>query len=595
MNRLAHECSPYLLLHKDQPVDWYPWGQEALEKARREDKPIFLSIGYLACHWCHVMARESFDDPEIAGFLNEHFVPVKVDREERPDVDHTYMSAVILLTGNGGWPLSVFLTPEGLPFWGGTYFPKKRRYGMPSFPEVLEAIHRGWREKRDSIKRESQAIFSHLMKQREAIRKRERRTITPKTLHRAFANIELEYDGLHGGWHGGPKFPQPMVLEFLLTYHRETGEERALAMTTQTLKAMARGGMYDQLGGGFHRYSVDSQWMVPHFEKMLYDNALLARVYLLAFQATGENFFREVGEETLQYVKEELAHPQGGFFSSQGAESRGKEGAYYLWSREELEKTLGRDFKRFMDVYGIHPFPGAKEGILFLKGESILRKDVEPLRKRLLAERQKREAPPIDDKVLTSWNGLMISSLSLAGRVLGDEWLELAEKCARFVLTRMISQDGELLHQWREGASGIQGFLSDYAHFCQGLLDLYQTTGEISWLLEAKRLMGTAMEPFQDPSWGFFDTSVHHEPLIMRPKEVQDNAIPCGNSMAARVMARLHEKTKEPDYKGAASCMLEPMGEMAAQYPLGFAHWLVTMADLLQGRNKKLRANQNTG
>ncbi len=412
-NRLANETSPYLLQHADNPVDWYPWGEEALQKAEDEDKPIFLSIGYSACHWCHVMAHESFEDEEVAEILNRHFVSIKVDREERPDLDRIYMSAVQAMTGRGGWPMSVFLTPEGQPFYGGTYFPPQPRHGMPSFADVLLAVADGWRNRRRELVASGQALVAAIERQSAVREDVKREDVKRETLESALENLWRRFDRSHGGWGEGPKFPQPMALEFLLRYHHTTGDALALRMVTQTLETMARGGMYDQLGGGFHRYAVDDRWLVPHFEKMLYDNAQLARVYLHAWQVTGEPFYRTIAEETLDYVAREMTDPEGGFYSTQDADSEGEEGKFFVWTPDEIRDLLGQEAEAFMAAYGVSE-RGNFEGrnILEYVGHLSQRTELAEARRKLFEAREQRVHPERDEKVLTSWNGLMLAAFA---------------------------------------------------------------------------------------------------------------------------------------------------------------------------------------
>jgi len=418
-NHLARETSPYLLQHAENPVDWYPWGEEALQKARDEDKPIFLSIGYSACHWCHVMAHESFEDEATAAVLNQYFVSIKVDREERPDLDQIYMTAVQSLTGSGGWPMSVFLTPEGHPFYGGTYFPPSPRYGMPSFTQVLDAIIDAWQKRRSELVASGQKLVTAIERQSQVDTQSAfgRKELNPDTLRSAFRALQQSFDQEHGGWGQAPKFPQPMALEFLLRYHHSTGDTQALAMVTQTLEAMARGGMYDQVGGGFHRYSVDEHWRVPHFEKMLYDNSQLARVYLHAWQVTGNEFFRTISEEILDYVVGEMTHPDGGFYSTQDADSEGEEGRFFVWTPDEIREVLGKETDAFIAAYGVTRH-GNFEGknILEFVGDLDQRPTLAEARRKLFEARERRVHPGRDEKVLTSWNGLMLAAFSEAAR-----------------------------------------------------------------------------------------------------------------------------------------------------------------------------------
>jgi hypothetical protein len=583
-NRLARESSPYLLQHADNPVDWFPWSQEALQLAREQDKPIFLSIGYSACHWCHVMAHESFESHETAAIMNQHFVNIKVDREERPDLDRIYMNAVQAMTGGGGWPMSVFLTPDGRPFYGGTYFPPTRRHGLPSFSQVLLAVANGWQNRRQELLDSSQRILEALEGPEQH---QDSAELDPRTLDLALQNTWRSFDREHGGWGAGPKFPQPMVLEFLLRYHHSTGDSRALAMATQTLQAMARGGMYDQLGGGFHRYSVDGRWLVPHFEKMLYDNALLAPVYLHAWQATGEPFYRAIAEEILDYVMREMTDPLGGFYATQDADSEGQEGKFFLWTVDEVRAVLGDEAERFVDAYGMiergnastgsaHGFEG--KNILELKGSYEERQALAEARQKLVEVRQQRTHPGRDEKVLTSWNGLMLAAFAQAARALGrDDYLRVAERNADFLLRELQKPDGRLWRTYRDGKARLNGYLQDYAHLANGLLKLYQATFDTRWFLAARELAEKMIAHFSAPGGGFFDTSDDHEQLITRPQELQDNAVPSGNAMAACALLRLAELAVEPRYAQLARGSLEQVQPLLGRYPLGFGQWLVAL------------------
>jgi uncharacterized protein len=595
-NRLANETSPYLLQHAHNPVDWYPWGPDALEKAKREQKPIFLSIGYAACHWCHVMERESFEDEATAAQLNEGFVPVKVDREERPDLDAVYMDAVQAMTGQGGWPMSVFLTPEGRPFYGGTYFPGDRRYGMPSFRDVLEGVSRAWREDREAV----ESAGSRLV---DAIDSAVRTQATPPgattsrgaalaggqaVLETAVLGLERSFDAANGGWGGAPKFPQPMVIEFLLRQHLRTGDARPLAMARRSLDAMAAGGIYDHLGGGFARYATDARWLVPHFEKMLYDNAQLARIYVHAFQFTGDARYRAVAEQTLDFVLREMRTAEGGFASSQDADTAGEEGKTYVWSAAEIREELGADAPLFEAAYGVSE-TGNWEGKTILsrvKDDSTLAKEQgvgEPdvqgrlasARARLLQRRQERLQPARDDKVLAAWNGLMLAAFADASRALDRrEYGDAATRAADFLLTALRTPDGRLRRSWKDGRASQAAVLEDYTHLADGLLALYETTFEERWFVAARELMDHVLAHFRDPSGSFFDTSDEHEALITRPKGLQDNALPSGNAMAALVLLRLAAFTGEARYREAAEQALDVVVGAAGRYPAAFGQWL---------------------
>jgi hypothetical protein len=577
-NRLANESSPYLLQHADNPVDWYPWGEEALEKAREEDKPIFLSIGYAACHWCHVMAHESFEDEETAAVLNEHFVNIKVDREERPDLDRIYMTAVQALTGGGGWPMSVFLTPEGEPFYGGTYFPPEPRYGMPSFVDVLQAVSDAWENRRQELLEGSNRVVAAIERQMTVAQAQGDAVCHPGTVEEAARKLRQRFDPNNGGWGAAPKFPQPMTLEFLLRYYHTTGDPAMLDMVTHTLEAMARGGIYDQLGGGFHRYSVDARWVVPHFEKMLYDNAQLARIYLHAWQKTGTPLFRAIAEETLDYVVREMTSPQGGFYATQDADSEGEEGKFYVWTPGQIRDVLGEEADRFIAAYGVTE-GGNFEGktILTFDGTVEEREALADARQRLWETREERVHPGRDEKVLASWNGLMLAAFAEAARALErDDYREIAEGNAAFVLQEMKTAENRLRHTWKDGTSRVNGYLEDYAYLMEGLIELYQTTFDPDWYLAARDMAEAMIEHFAAPV-GFYDTSDDHEELIVRPRELQDNAVPCGNSMAATALLRLADLAVEPHYEERARQSLCQLEQVLSDHPLAFGQWLTAL------------------
>jgi hypothetical protein len=576
-NRLIEESSPYLQQHADNPVDWYPWGEEALQKAKAEDKPIFLSIGYSACHWCHVMARESFEDEETAAILNDHFVSVKVDREERPDLDRIYMRAVQALTGSGGWPMSVFLTPDGKPFYAGTYFPPEPRYGMPSFKHVLRTIADAWQNRRQELLEGGERVVESI--ERQVAVRAPGVELERDALARAFHSLRRDFDERYGGWDGEPKFPQPMIVEFLLRHHQVAEESEALRMVVATLDAMARGGIYDQIGGGFHRYSVDRRWLVPHFEKMLYDNAQLARVYLHAWQVTDEPLFRAVAEETLDYVVREMTDPTGGFYATQSAETEEEEGRFFVWTPGEIKRVLGDQAERFMDVYSVTP-RGNFEGknVLTFTGTWEERQAMAESRQQLFDVRERRARPDRDEKILTSWNGLMLAAFAEAGPGLErEDYLEVAERNAAFLLSELRSDEGHLLHTWREGQAKGRGYLEDYAHLTDGLLALYEATFEPRWYEAARELAEAVLERFQAPEGGFFDTSIAHEELITRPRSLQDSATPSGNSMAAWDLLRLSQLSVEPRYAEVARRSLRQVQQLLARYPLGFGEWLTAL------------------
>ncbi len=597
-NRLAQETSPYLQQHADNPVDWYPWGEEAFARARAEDKPILLSIGYAACHWCHVMAHESFEDEATAALMNRHFVNVKVDREERPDVDQIYMNAVIAMTRHGGWPMTVALTPDGRPFFGGTYYPSAPRYGMPSFQQVLLSLAEAREKDRDKILESAAGITEHLS--RTFSFKQEGQSLTRASLQRAASLLGSQFDEEFGGFGEAPKFPQPMNLEFLLRQAHFSGDENLLKMVDQTLDQMARGGIYDQIGGGFARYSTDRRWLVPHFEKMLYDNAQLARVYLHAWQATGRPFYRQIAEETLDYVLREMTHEAGGFFSSQDADSEGVEGKFYVWSLEEARELLGDDLFPISVVFDITAH-GNWEGknILHMprpldKAATLLKMSPEGLAeilaraKSILYEaRSRRIWPGLDDKVLTAWNGLMMAAFAEAGRALKrPDYTAAAVRCAEFLRETMRTAEGRLLRTWKDGHEArLNGYLEDYAFLADGLLALYQTTFDARWFSWAVELADKIIAHFHDPeSGGFFDTSDDHETLIYRPRDAQDNALPSGSSAACLLLLQLSLLTGESRYVSLAEPAVEGMYGALMQVPGGFSHWLTAAALMVYDR-----------
>ncbi|HET9494243.1 MAG TPA: thioredoxin domain-containing protein [Chloroflexia bacterium] len=590
-NRLAGETSPYLLQHKDNPVDWFPWGEEAFRRAAEEDRPIFLSVGYSACHWCHVMAHESFEDQEIARYLNEHFVSIKVDREERPDVDAVYMDAVQAMTGQGGWPMTVFLTPTGEPFYGGTYFPAREGRGMPSFPRVLEGVTTAYRERKAEIGRAASEMATYIRSSTELPPSRSEPSA--EVLDDAARNLHREFDPVHGGTLGAPKFPQAMNIEFLLKQYRRTGDQALLDAALTTLRRMAQGGIYDQVGGGFHRYSVDEVWLVPHFEKMLYDNALLARVYLSAYQVTGEALYRRITEETLDYVLREMTAPEGGFYSAQDADSEGEEGRFYLWTPEQLSEVLGSYDARLLgglyDVTERGNFEGRNILHLELSPEEFAAAEgldpgdvsgrVTAARKKLYEARAQRAWPGRDDKVLVAWNGLMLRALSEAGIVLErDDYLHAARQNAEFVTTRLVApSDGgppRLYRTFKDGRAHINAFAEDYAAYANGLISLYEATFDTRWVALARRYAGTLVEHFWDERGGFFTTGDFHEQLVARPKELYDNAVPSGNSEAAEALLRLYLLTAEPDYEKYSVESMRPLLDVVRRAPAAFGRLL---------------------
>jgi uncharacterized protein len=585
-NRLINETSPYLRQHAHNPVDWYPWGEEALAKARAEDRPILLSVGYSACHWCHVMERESFEDETTAAIMNRYFVNIKVDREERPDIDTIYMQAVQALTQHGGWPMTVFLTPDGEPFYGGTYFPPEPRYGMPSFPQVLEAMHDVWQNRRDDAVTSARELAQQLSDAAQI--PPGNLSLTTQLLDRAAASIKQRFDARNGGWGGAPKFPAPQTIDFLLRSYQRHSDQTALQQAETTLRKMAAGGIYDQLGGGFHRYSVDEHWLVPHFEKMLYDNAQLARAYLHAYQLTGNAEYRRIVEETLDYVKREMTAPEGGYYAAQDADSEGVEGKFFVWSLAEVRQALGEDAALFAQIYDVTAqgnwehtnilhLPRPLEEIARVTGQPLerLRAVVERGKRALFALREQRVRPGLDDKVLANWNGLMLGAMAEAGRVLDrPDYLESARRNAEFVHASMI-RDGRLLHSYKDGQAKIQGFLSDYALYAEGLIALYRATFETRWLSSARSFAEHMLDHFWDNTdGGFFQTSDEHESLIARPKDLFDEAVPSGNAVAAQVLLQLAELVGDPEYDRRARATIELVTGGLQRYPTAFATML---------------------
>jgi len=593
-NNLINETSPYLLQHADNPVDWYPWGEAAFEKARRENKPVLLSIGYSACHWCHVMAHESFENEEIAKLMNENFVNIKVDREERPDLDQIYMNAVQMMTHHGGWPMTVFLTPDAVPFYGGTYFPPQDRYNIPGFPRVLMGVAEAYKERQEEIRETGTSLITELRRLSET--GGSDHPIEPDLLDAAYSGIIRNYDSVNGGFGGAPKFPPAMALEFLLRTYVRTGNRDALQMISHTCKTMANGGIYDQLGGGFHRYATDSRWLVPHFEKMLYDNALLSRLYLHYFQVSNEQSARETVEGILDYVLREMTHPEGGFYSTQDADSEGHEGKFFVWDIAEIQDALGETAaSQFCDYYNI-----TRAGNF--EGENILNV-TRPLEevavahnvplgelqdslnesKRILFElREKRIKPDRDEKILTAWNGLMMASFAEAGIVLNrPDYTEAARRNAEFVLSNL-RENGMLLRTWKDGRAKFNAYLEDYAFLAEGLLTLFETTGESRWLREAMALTERMIEEFWDnEGGGFFFTGKSHENLIVRSKDYFDNATPSGNSVAAIVLLRLAALTGRENYRNLGTAVLREIGDQTRRYPSGFGYALSAVDFLL--------------
>ena len=590
-NNLINETSPYLLQHAHNPVDWYPWGPEALERSRKENKPILLSIGYSACHWCHVMEHESFENEDIARLMNENFVCIKVDREERPDLDSIYMNAVQMMTGHGGWPMTVFLTPDLKPFFGGTYYPPVDRQGIPGFPRLLMAIADSYQNRAGDVMSSADAITSELNKINRFIASDE--MLTSEVLNDATSALARNFDRLNGGFGGAPKFPPSMSLMYLLRQHHRTKSLQALEMVELTLQKMAGGGMYDHLGGGFARYSVDAHWLVPHFEKMLYDNALLARIYLYAYQQTKKPLYRKIVEETLEYIIRDMTDRTGAFYSSEDADSEGEEGKFYVWTKGEVLDVLGEEegriFCEFFDV---------TNGGNFEHGKSILNtprpleefaedrgRDPEELkriinagRSRLFEVREGRVRPGRDDKSLAAWNGLMLTAFAEAANILGrDDYRDIAARNAEFI-SKHLTRDGRLLRTYKDGQSKLNGYLEDYAYVIEGLIALYEATFDLKYFNQARGLADTMIAQFWDESeGGFFFTSTDHEELITRTKDYFDNATPSGNSVAALSLLKLGLLTQENDYQRYAVTILRTMRQAMGKYASGFGYLLCAL------------------
>ena len=607
-NRLAQEKSPYLLQHAHNPVDWHPWDKEAFQKARTENKPIFLSIGYSTCHWCHVMEEESFTNPDIAKILNDYFVPIKVDREERPDIDHIYMQAVMAMTGSGGWPMSVFLTPDLKPFYGGTYFPPTDKWGRPGFITILNAVHQKWASGREDLIKSSEELTKAIQTET-AHQTAQSRKLDEKTFQTAYQQLESRFEHEKGGFSDAPKFPQGHILSFLLRYWKRSGESHALVMAEKTLQEMAHGGMYDQLGGGFHRYSTDAEWRVPHFEKMLYDQATLSKAYLEAYQATKKPEYAQVAREIFDYVLRDMTGPEGGFYSAEDADSASdpsklnekKEGAFYIWPQEEIVTVLGKEKAEIFNYYfgvkhngnALHDPQGEFKNQNIFYVDHTLEETAEKFGKtkdeieQILAEskqtlfsiRENRPHPHLDDKVLTDWNGLMISSLAFGSRVLGDvRYRDAAKKSADFLLVKMKTKEDRLMHRYRDGHVSIPGFLEDYAFLMHGLIDLYEATFDPHYLEEAKFLLNKMHVLFWDESnGGFFLTGKDAEKLIARAKDLYDGAVPSGNSIATLSLLRVGRLTMERDFEDWAQKAMDAFSAQLAQYPSGFAQMIIAL------------------
>jgi len=590
-NHLADQKSPYLLQHADNPIDWYPWGEEAFARAQKEDKPIFLSIGYSACHWCHVMEEESFEDEEVAGLMNRHFVAIKVDREERPDIDHIYMTACQAMTGSGGWPLTIIMTAQGQPFFTGTYFPRESKYGRPGLLEVLKQVADLWQQDRRRLRQTgrqmAQALQSLAASSAEG-------PLTEEILHSAYGKLRERFDSLHGGFGEAPKFPTAHHLTLLLRWWRRHQQGEALDMVEKTLQSMRAGGIYDHLGFGFHRYATDSQWLVPHFEKMLYDQALLSLAYLEAFQVTGQERYAQAAREIFSYVLRDMTSPEGGFYSAEDADSEGGEGRYYVWRPDQIGSVLGREegalFGRFFGVTAEGNFEDGASVLHrpftleeFAERESMsprqLERFLETSRQKLLVARRRRVPPLKDDKILTDWNGLMIAALARGAWVLEDEeYARAAQRASDFLFAELRDANGRLLHRYRDGQAAIAGFLDDYAFLLWGLIELYEATFQARYLEEALGLARHMEELFWDAQGGgFFLTAVDGEPLLMRPREVTDGAVPSGNSVAALNLLRLGRLTARSSWEDRAREAIDSFAAQVAGSPGGFSHLLMAL------------------
>jgi hypothetical protein len=594
-NRLIHETSPYLLQHAHNPVDWYPWGDEAFAKAREENKPVLLSIGYSACHWCHVMERESFENEQIATLMNDLFVNIKVDREERPDLDEVYMNAVQMLTGRGGWPMTMFLTPDRQPFYGGTYFPPEDRHGVPGFPRILQGVAQAYRDKPQEVQKSVEQILSALNRMSHS--KGHEHAFAPNAIDQAAEQIASAYDAENGGLGQAPKFPNPGAYDLFLRQYHQAKTERFLDMVTHTISRMAQGGIYDHVGGGFHRYSVDEKWLVPHFEKMLYDNAQLVRTLALLYRATGNEFFKRVMEETMDYLIREMLHDEGGFYSTQDADSEGEEGKFFVWSRAEIRQLLGEEdgeiFSRIYDVTESGNFEGknilhpiltfAQAAGLFKKSPDKIEMLIAQARRKLFAAREAREKPFRDEKIITSWNGLMLSGLAEALKISAKpSFLAAANRTIELIFTKLFS-GGLLLHTYKDGKAKQLGFLDDYAFLAVGLLDFYEATLDHSALERALELTEIMVREFWDSSeGGFFYTGNSHEQLVSRTKPVFDASVPSGNAKATELLLRVYHLTATEGFLDKAETVLRSYSHLMQSQPFGFAHMLCALDFYLQ-------------
>ncbi|CAN5870528.1 thioredoxin domain-containing protein [soil metagenome] len=599
-NRLINETSPYLLQHAHNPVDWYPWGEEAFAAARAENKPVLLSIGYSACHWCHVMEHESFENEEIARLMNENFVSIKVDREERPDLDQIYMNAVQMMTHHGGWPMTVFLNSEGVPFYGGTYFPPEDRYNMPGFPRVLVSMSEAYRERPQDIQQTGASVLAEL--NRLSLARESNEPLTQALLDQAFGGIVKSYDPVNGGFGNAPKFPPAMTLEFLMRVFHRTGSQEALDIVTNTCRKMADGGIYDHLGGGFHRYSTDARWLVPYFEKMLYDNALLSRVYLHYYQLTHDESARRIAEGILDYVVREMTDPNGGFYSTQDADSEGDEGKFFVWSPAEIASVLDQENTALFAAYYNVTQGGNFEGRNILNVtrplEDVaakarvtpehLQQSLESSRRKLFKLRGSRVRPERDNKILTAWNGMMLSSFAEAAAILDrEDYLDIAKRNARFVLDNLL-RDDLLLRTFKDATAKLNAYLEDYAFLSDGLLTLYEASGEVEWFEATLSITNKMIDEFWDEQdGGFFYTGRSHESLIVRSKDYFDNATPSGNSVAAEVMLRLAALTDNHDYRRRAVTILRLIADSLRRYPSGFGRALCAL-DFYLGTSKEI-------
>lgn len=589
-NRLINETSPYLLQHAYNPVDWFAWNDEAFARAEAEDKPVLVSIGYSACHWCHVMEHESFEDEQTARMMNENFVCIKVDLEERPDVDQIYMTFVQMTSGHGGYPLNVFLTPDKKPFFGGTYFPPVSRYNMPSFQRILTSVSEAYRERKEEVLHSANEILGEIRKITATESAGE--NLSSEQLDFSYQSFVESFDSVNGGFGGAPKFPPPMSLEFLLRYFYRTKDADALEMVEKTCRKMANGGIYDQLGGGFHRYTVDAIWLVPHFEKMLYDNAQLARIYLHLFQITKDNFYKRIAVETLEYVKREMLDARGGFYTAQDADSEGVEGKFFVWTPEEISAVLGAEDAAIFNFYFDATEHGNFEEKNILNVKNSLEVSAERLkisvddlkeilergRKLLFEEREKRIKPFRDEKVLTAWNGLMLATFSEASAILDSrEYLEIARRNADFILENL-QKDGYLLRTYKDGQAKLNAYLEDYANFADALVELFQVSGEIKYLREARRLADLMIAEFWDADGGgFFFTGNNHEEMLVRTKDFFDNATPSGNSAAADVLLKLAKLTGDEKYERLATTVLRLVARQIRRYPQAFGRVLAAL------------------